>query len=83
MFNNESYAGNEKAEALKNSLKAVLGEFYTQEVFEFIYNGYKETFKRRLSGKSSDSIVNKLEYKELEIVFHDSFITYIEFYINS
>jgi len=81
VFENKSYAGDEQKQALQKSLTAILGELYTDEVFEFVYGGYKETFNRRITGKSTDATINKLVYKELEVIFHDSFITYVEFYV--
>jgi len=83
VFENKSYAKDEQRQALQKSLAAILGEYYTDEVYEFIYDGYKETFNRRITGKSTNANINKLLYKELEVIFHDSFITYVEFYINS
>jgi len=83
VFENKSYAKEEQKQALRNSLEAILGKFYTDEVFEFIFSGYKETFNRRITGISTKSDVYKLVYKDLEVIFHDSFITYVEFYIKN
>ncbi len=83
VFENKSYATEEQKRALQNSLEAILGRFYTDEVFEFIFNGYKETFNRRITGISKNADVNKLIYKDLEVIFHDSFITYVEFYVKN
>lgn len=75
------YAQRKHLNALRNSLTAALGKYYTEEVYEFIYEGYKETFAGRISGQPSKASLYKLKVNELEIVFHNSFLTYIEFYI--
>jgi hypothetical protein len=77
----EEYAQRKHLNALKNSLSAALGRYYTEEVYEFIYEGYKETFAGRINGQPSKASLYKLKVNDLEIIFHNSFLTYIEFYI--
>lgn len=75
------YAQRIHLNALKNSLSAALGKYYTQEVYEFIYEGYKETFAGRINGQPSKASLYKMKVNDLEILFHNSFLTYVEFYI--
>lgn len=83
VYENKSYAGDLQKQALNESLKAVLGDYYTTEIFKFIFEGYKETFNRRVTGENPGTKRYKATYKDLEVIFHDSFITYVEFYINN
>lgn len=81
VFRSGEYAQRKHLNALKNSLSAALGKYYTEEAYEFIYQGYKETFVGRINGQPSKASLYKMKVNDLEIVFHNSFLTYVEFYI--
>ena len=66
---------------LRSSLKALLGSYYSEEVFDFLYGNYRERFSRRLRGEPVSSEAVKLVRPGLEVVYRDSFMTYVEFYI--
>ncbi|MHB1485696.1 MAG: hypothetical protein ACYCYI_13705 [Saccharofermentanales bacterium] len=76
------YAETKHIDALKNSLEAALGEYYKEEVFDFIFSEYKKTFKDRIEGEPLQSPIVKFKISDLEIIFHNSFLTYIEFFID-
>lgn len=81
VFKRGTYAQDEHLKALEASLKSLLGEYYNDDVYDFIYENYKNVFKRRLEGNIGGFAVEEYRGNGIEIVFHDSFITYIEFYV--
>ncbi len=80
-FNNKTYSALIYEEALKNSLCKVLGIYYKQEIFTFIIDEYRKTFKARIANEPLYTPLNKFTTKNIEIIFHNSFITYVEFFI--
>ena len=76
-----SYADQDILASFKQSLIALLGDHYEEEVFDFIYTNYKYLFDVRLSGESVPIVAFKMETSFFEIYFRNSFITYVEFFI--
>lgn len=77
-----TYAETGHLQTLKKSMMAILGGNYSEEVFNFIFSEYKRTFSDRIEGKPLQNPVCKLQLKNLEVVFHNSFLTYVEFFIS-
>lgn len=77
----QTFAEQKHIKALKDSLSAALGKYYSDEVFDFIYSEYKRTFKTRIDGEPLQNPVVKLKISNLEVIFHNSFLTYVEFFI--
>jgi hypothetical protein len=76
-----TYAQEDLRIALQKSLKALLASDYKDEIFDFIMEGYRESFRSRIQGRSAKASIFRLRSGSLEIRFHDSFMTYIEFYM--
>ncbi len=76
------FAETRHSQALKQSLIAILGIHYSEEVFGFIMEEYRRTFQSRMAGEPLQTPVFKLQQSKLEVVFHNSFLTYVEFYIH-
>lgn len=82
VIESRTFAETRHLQELKKSMIAILGVNYSEEVFNFIFSEYKRTFADRIDGKPLQNPVCKLQLKNLEVVFHNSFLTYIEFFIN-
>ena len=78
-----SFAEPEHAQALRMSLAASLGKHYDGKVYDFIMKEYKRLFQDRIAGKPLQAPAFKLKLPELEVIFHHSFLTYVEFFIQS
>ena len=76
---NGSYADPVIYEALRCSLKALLGSLYDEEVLRFIYQNYCRLFSTRLAGGNVPICFYKLELPGLDVYFRNAFMTYIEF----
>ncbi|MHB1453224.1 MAG: hypothetical protein ACYCYM_04620 [Saccharofermentanales bacterium] len=78
---NGTFAQPDILETLERSLKAVLGKYYRNEIYEFIYNNYREVFSKRIKGEKVSAKAVKLILPGIDIIYRDSFMTYVEFYI--
>jgi len=81
VLESKTYAEIKHLAALKSSLVAALGANYSDEVYKFIISEYKRTFDDRINGAPLQTPVFKLQLPNLEVIFHNSFITYVEFFI--
>lgn len=79
VISSKKYLEIKYADVLRQSLTAALGQYYTQDIYNFIITNYQKSFEKRLNSISIGNPVIKMRTKNLEIAFHDSFITYIEF----
>ncbi|MHB8964152.1 MAG: hypothetical protein ACYC5K_13480 [Saccharofermentanales bacterium] len=68
-------------DTLKASLKAVLGIHYSDEIYKFIYDRYRTMFSKKMKGERVPIEAVKLVLPGIDIVYRDSFMTYVEFYI--
>lgn len=78
---NGTFAQADILDTLEASLKAVLGKYYRNEIFEFIYDHYREVFSKRYKGEKVSAEAVKLILPGIDIIYRDSFMTYVEFYI--
>ena len=76
-----TFAQKDLLDALKASLVSVLGPYYNEEIFTFIYSEYVRNFEERLKGDPLQTPVCKLASDHIEIVFHNSFLTYVEIFL--
>ncbi len=68
--------------ALRQSLIAALGSCYKEDIFDFIITKYVQNFEARLHEDPLDPPVYSMKSSGLEIIFHCSFLTYVEFYVD-
>lgn len=78
---NGTFAQADILDTLEASLKAVLGKYYSDEIFEFIRNRYRDAFSKRYKGEKVSAEAVKLVLPGIDIIYRDSFMTYVEFYI--
>lgn len=79
---NGTYSDPALVKALEESLKAALGKYYSSEVSRFIETEYRKNFSARMNGEVMSNPVCKLKTANLDVIFHNSFLTYVEFFIN-
>lgn len=77
-----TFAQKDLLETLKQSLIAVLGSYYKEEIFTFIYSEYVRIFTERLNGDPLQTPLCKLQSDHIEVIFHNSFLTYVEFFMS-
>lgn len=78
----KTYAQEDLLKSFELSLQALLGDFYHKDIFNFIYEEYKELFQTRLDGKKLPIYTKKISYPGLDIIFRNSFMTYVEFFLS-